>query len=76
MIDDIRFKIINEKGIQETYIIIDRFEKNNKNFIIYQEENGNEIYASFYELVNDKMKIIEIEKDEDYDIVDEYLESL
>lgn len=76
MIDDIKFNIINDNGIEETYLIIDKFEKDDKKFILYQEENKDELYASFYEIIDDKIKIIQIEKDEDYDIVDEYLERL
>ena len=76
MIDDIKFNIINDNGIEETYLIIDKFEKDDKKFILYQEENKDELYASFYEIIDDKIKIIQSEKDEDYDIVDEYLERL
>ncbi len=76
MIDDIKFNIINDNGIEETYLIIDKFEKDDKKFILYQEENKDELYASFYEIIDDKIKLTKIEKDEDYDIVDEYLERL
>ena len=76
MIDDIKFNLLNDSGIEETYLIIDKFEKDNKKFILYQEENKDELYASFYEIIDDKIKLTKIEKDEDYDIVDEYLERL
>lgn len=76
MIDDIKFNLLNDSGIEETYLIIDKFEKDDKKFILYQEENKDELYASFYEVIDDKIKLTKIEKDEDYDIVDEYLERL
>ena len=76
MIDDIKFNLLNDSGIEETYLIIDKFEKDDKKFILYQEENKEELYASFYEIIDDKIKLTKIEKDEDYDIVDEYLERL
>lgn len=76
MIDDIKFNLLNDSGIEETYLIIDKFEKDDKKFILYQEENKDELYASFYEIIDDKIKLTKIEKDEDYDIVDEYLERL
>ena len=76
MIDDIKFNLLNDSGIEETYLIIDKFEKDDKKFILYQEENKEELYASFYEIIDDKIKLTKIENDEDYDIVDEYLERL
>lgn len=76
MIDDIKFNLLNDSGIEETYLIIDKFEKDDKKFILYQEENKDELYASFYEIIDDKIKLTKIENDEDYDIVDEYLERL
>ena len=38
MIDDIKFNLLNDSGIEETYLIIDKFEKDDKKFILYQEE--------------------------------------
>lgn len=76
MIDDITFDYIDEEGKIITYTILDKFNKNNKNYIIYQKENDNTLYAALYELINDKIKIIPIELESDYDIVDEYLDNL
>lgn len=76
MAEDIKFIAINEHGLEVEYLIMDKFTKNNKNFIIYVEEDKEDIYASLYELVNNKINIIPIVDDTDYDIVDEYLESL
>lgn len=49
------------------------FEKNNKRFVIYQDEED-EILASYYIIKNDKMIIMPITDDKDYDIVDIELE--
>lgn len=76
MIDDITFNSINEEGKIITYTIIEKFSKNNKNYIIYQIEDNLDLYSALYEIIDDKIKIIPIENDEDYDIVDKYLESL
>lgn len=76
MINDISFNYIDEYGSVKKYIIIDKLNKNNKNFIIYKEENKEDLYASVYEVIKDKIKLIPIKDDKDYDIIDEYLESL
>jgi len=76
MVENINFKTIDNKGDIKKYTILDRFNKNNKNFIIYKEENKDDLYAALYEIINETMKIIPIEDDKDYDIVDEYLESV
>lgn len=76
MIEDINFNIIDNNGIIKNYIILEKFNKNNKNYLIYKEENKEDLYAALYEIINKTIKIISIENDEDYDIVDEYLENL
>lgn len=76
MIEDISFNIIDNKGNIRNYIILDKFNKNNKKYIIYKEEGKDDLYASLYEIINDTVKIIPIENEKDYDIVDEYLERL
>lgn len=75
MIDDIKF-CLNVNNEIKNFIIIDKFSANNKNYIIYKEENSEEIYSSLYEIINDDIKIIPIESDVDYDIVDDYLDNL
>ena len=76
MIDDVSFNYLTEDGILKKYIIIDKFRNDNKNFIIYKEDNQDELYASIYEIIDDKIKIIPIDKEEDYNTVDKYLERL
>ena len=76
MIDDITFNYIDEKGNAIKYIIVDKFSKNTKNYIIYEEENKEELYGALYEIIDDKIKIIPIDDDKDYDIIDEYLDSI
>ena len=78
MIDqNITFKVIDDFGKTKKYEILARFSKNEKNYLIYQEENNDEdIYSSLYEIIDNKIKIIPITDDKDYDIVDNFLESL
>ena len=76
MIEDLNFNIMNNKGEVINYIILEKFSKNNKNYLIYKEENKEDLYAAMYEIVNETIKIIPIENDLDYDVVDKYLESL
>ena len=71
MDSDISIEIDNKK-----YLIIDKFNKENKDFIILKEDGSDEIYASLYEINDDKLKIIPITNDKDYDLVDEYLGEL
>ena len=74
---DVPFDYIDINGDLNNYNIIFKFNENNKNYIIYEDLNkDNTIYASLYEIVDDKIKLIPILNDEDYDIVDKYLESL
>ena len=49
------------------------FEKNNKNFIVYKDIED-DILASCYKIEDDKLTIIPINDESDYDIVDVELE--
>lgn len=75
MIENIKFSTII-KGEPKNFIMLEKFSKGNKNYVIYQEEDKEELYASLYEIVNDTIKLIPIENDKDFDIVDKYLEEL
>ena len=50
--------------------------KNNKKDLIYKEDGNDDIYSALFDIVDDKIKIIPITDNSDYDVVDEYLESL
>jgi len=76
MIEDINFSVMDNNGKVRNYIILDKFNKNNKNYVIYKEENNDDLYASLYEIINETVKLIPIDNELDYDIVDEYLENL
>ena len=76
MIDDISFNYINEEGNIIKYLIVDKFNFNNKNYILYKEIDKDDLYASYYEIINNSIKIMPILNDEDYDVVDKYLERL
>lgn len=49
------------------------FEKNDKNFIVYKD-NEEDILASYYRKEGNKLVIMPITEDEDYDLVDIELE--
>lgn len=53
--------------------ILFTFSSNNKQFIVYMDKED-DILASYYKLETDKLIISPILDDEDYDIVDKYLE--
>lgn len=53
--------------------ILFTFEENNKQFIVYMDQEE-DILSSYYEVEDDKLIITPIISDEDYDIVDKYLE--
>lgn len=76
MVEDIRFNVIDNNGIVNNYTILEKFNKNNKNYLIYKKDNKDDLYAALYEVVNETIKIIPIENEEDYDVVDEYLENI
>lgn len=75
MINDIKFSVF-KNGLEKKIIIIDRPKINKNNYIIYKEENNNDIYASLYKIKDDKLILLPIENEEDYDIIDNYLERL
>lgn len=49
------------------------FEKNNKKIIVYKDKED-DILASYYKKLGDKLIIMPITEDEDYDLVDIELE--
>ena len=49
------------------------FEKDNKNFIVYKDEQD-DIIASYYQKIDNKFIIIPIVDEDDFDIVDMELE--
>ena len=53
--------------------ILFTFEENNKQFIVYIDNEEN-ILSSYYELKDNKLILTPILDDKDYDIVDKYLE--
>ena len=49
------------------------FNKNNKNFIVYNDQDG-DILASYFETTGDKTTISPIKDENDFDLVDKELE--
>lgn len=48
------------------------FQKDNKSFVVYKDDD--DVLASYYKIDGDKMIILPILEDNDYDIVDAELE--
>ncbi len=73
--NDLTFKV-NENGKMINYNIIKYFKYKNKNYIIYSEENNDEIYASSYLIENNELILNKIESDEEWDYIDSVLEDI
>jgi len=56
MVEDITFNYMDELGNIKTYTIIEKFSENNKNYIIYQEENNDNLYSALCEYIDDIVK--------------------
>ena len=67
---------VEENGKNKKFNIIKIVKRNDKNYIIYNEENSEEINASTYNIVNNKVILGEIETDEEWDYIDQILEGL
>ena len=67
---------VEENGKNKKFNIIKIVKRNDKNYIIYNEENSEEINASTYNIVSNKVILGEIETDEEWDYIDQILEGL
>ncbi len=72
---DLTFKV-NENGKIINYNIIKYFKYKDKNYIIYNEENKDEIYASTYVIENNELILNKIDTDEEWDYIDLVLEDM
>lgn len=78
MKDKLTFKL-TEDGITKEYFIIKMItnKDNNKNYIIYTENNDNkDIYASTFEINDSELKLHEIENDDEWDYIDSILSNI
>ncbi len=78
MKDKLTFKL-TEDGITKEYFIIKMItnKDNNKNYIIYTENNDNkDIYASTFEINDNELKLHEIENDDEWDYIDSILSNI
>lgn len=70
------FKIIdNGKYVNCKSILIFKDDNNDINYIVYSEENDSNIYASRYEIKNDEIVLQSIEKESEWNLIDNMLES-
>ncbi len=72
---DLTFKV-NENGKIINYNIIKYFKYNGKDYIIYNEENKDEIYASSYIIENNELILNKIETESEWDYIDLVLEDM
>lgn len=75
------FEILDKLGKKIECNVIGTFESNNKNFILYTDgtevKEEKEVYASLYKLNDDNsMILLPITDENDWDLVDKYLEEL
>lgn len=78
MKNKLTFKL-TEDGITKEYFIIKMItnKDNNKNYIIYTENNDNkDVYASTFEINDNELKLHEIENDSEWDYVDSILSNI
>lgn len=78
MKNKLTFKL-TEDGITKEYFIIKMItnKDNNKNYIIYTENNDNkDIYASTFEINDNELKLHEIENDNEWDYIDSILSNI
>ena len=78
MKNKLTFKL-TEDGITKEYFIIKMItnKDNNKNYIIYTENNDNKyVYASTFEINDNELKLHEIENDSEWDYVDSILSNI
>lgn len=78
MKNKLTFKL-TEDGITKEYFIIKMItnKDNNKNYIIYTENNDNkDVYASTFEINDNELKLHEIENDDEWDCIDSILSNI
>lgn len=78
MKNKLTFKL-TEDGITKEYFIIKMItnKDNNKNYIIYTENNDNkDVYASTFEINDNELKLHEIENDDEWDYIDSILSNI
>ncbi len=78
MKNKLTFKL-TEDGITKEYFIIKMItnKNNNKNYIIYTENNDNkDVYASTFEINDNELKLHEIENDGEWDYIDSILSNI
>jgi len=67
------FEIFDNNQNKLTCKVLFTFNKNNKNFIVYSDQED-EILASYFKIDGEKTIIYPITDDNDFDIIDEELE--
>lgn len=66
-------EVYNENNEKIKCEVLFTFKDNNKQFIVYMD-NEDDILSSYYKVEDDKLIIMPIISDKDYDIVDKHLE--
>ncbi len=76
MKDKLTFKL-TEDGLEKEYFIIKMFTYNDKDYMIYTENNDTkDVYAAKYEIKDNELKLYEIETDEEWNYVDSILSNI
>ena len=69
------FIVIDNNGQKVSCDVIGVFKHNDKDFIVYSD-NTKEVYASLYKMDGDNVVLLPITDENDWNIVDKYLENL
>ena len=69
------FKVV-ENGIEIECKIVLKFrdENNDKNYIVYKEDGNDELFASRYSVIDDRIVLDEIETEYEWNMIDNMLE--
>lgn len=71
--DDIKRIVVKDGDKEITCNVLFVFKNNNDNYIVYEEDE--EVLASKYMIQNNEIVLKDIEKDEEWDLIDEKLSS-
>lgn len=71
--DDIKRIVVKDGDKEITCNVLFVFKNNNDNYIVYEEDE--EVLASKYIIQNNEIVLKDIEKDEEWDLIDEKLSS-
>ena len=67
---------IKENGKEKEYFVIKIFSYNKRDYIIFSEEDSKEVFGARYEIINDEVKLYDIETEDEYNYIDNILSNM